>query len=187
MLSFLAYYQTLKQSNYQQAIFSVNRDWMKHFASQEDIVTMIYMYLQILQQYDIDLNLLCLRQMYSSPMEDHIFMFPCAISTDSPDKVHRLHLPPTHVNLFLQSICTRGPATPLHLGKDSLTLLSSSCTFSACTTSQMADLRAREPCPSAFFPPKSKQNPRKCVLPLSYSNTNKKSAPPTEPIQASPK
>lgn len=154
---------------------------MKHFASQEDTVMMIHMYLQILQQYNIDLNLSCLRQISSSPMEDRSNVFShfhvplCHFHRLTRQNTqHRLHLAPTHVNLFFQSICTTSPAIPLHLGKDILTVLSSSCNFSTCTTWQMSDLWARKPCPSAFFPPKNKQTPESVSSPfltLTYTKT----------------
>lgn len=110
-------------------------------------------------------------------------MFPCAISTDSRYILHRLHL--THVNLFLQPICT--PYKPCHSSPPSLTVLCSSRTADTCTSWWMVDLCSREPCPPAFFPPKSEENPRKLVLPLSYSKANKHPTPPANPNQASPK
>lgn len=78
---------------------------MKHFARQEDIVMMAHTYLQILQQDNIDLNLSYLMEMSSSSMEDYGNVFSHG-PLDSQYILDRLHLAPTHVDLFLQSICT---------------------------------------------------------------------------------
>lgn len=88
-------------------------------------------------------------------------MFPGAISTDSWYILQRLHL--THVNLFLQPICT--PYKSCHSSPPSLTVLCSSHTAYTCTSWWMVDLCSREPCPPAFFPPQKQGKPQKTCPP----------------------
>lgn len=166
---------------------------MKHFASQEDTVMMIHMYLQILQQYNIDLNLSRLREVSSSPVEDHINVF-------SHFRVLLCYFPQTHKTkyidstlLLLMSTFSLNPSAlqvlPFLSTQGRTILLSSQAPalFPPALLGRWLISGPGNLVLLPFFPLKKKANPRKCVLPLSFSNTNKNSAPPTEPNQASPK
>lgn len=161
---------------------------MKHFASQEDTVTMIHTYLQILQQYNIDLNLSYLREMPSSPMEDYSNL----LSHFHAPLCYFHHTHYTESTLFLlmstssfnPSALPTSPAVPPHL-----VLLSSLAPTPL--TPALADrwwsVLQKTMSSCFFFSSKSKQNPRKLVLPLSYSKANKTPTPPTKSNHASSK
>lgn len=160
---------------------------MKHFASQEDIVTMIHTYLQILQQYNIDLNLSYLRELSSSPMEEYSkLMFPCfpVLFPQTHGTYYKDSTLLMSTSSFNPSALPTSPAIPPHLvllSSAAPTLLTPALAggWLICAPGNLVLL--------LFFPPKSKENPRKLVLPLSYSKANKHPTPPANPNQASPK